>query len=242
MRWDPQKVKPNRLFLLIGKRGSGKTTCLENIMWELQQAHTIDLGIGICPTIPSRRMLSEHLPMVHAEYSENIVNNLMDTAQDMLEKDKNKHFLLVLDDCMFDRKTMASTTMRKLAMNGRNYNIAMMNCLQYVMDIPVAIRSQIDYVIALRENVKANRQRLYKQFFGVFDSFNSFEKVFSRCTENYGAIVLDNTNPTLKLEESIYFYRAKPSVPGFRISNPIYWRLIDEHKQKKQKKSGTMII
>lgn len=34
--------------------------------------------------------------------------------------------------------------------------------MQYAMDIPPALRANIDYVFCLRENIQANREKLYK--------------------------------------------------------------------------------
>ena len=38
---------------------------------------------------------------------------------------------------------------------------------QYVMDLPPDLRTQVDYVFSLRENVMSNREKLYKQFFAL---------------------------------------------------------------------------
>ena len=93
----------------------------------------------------------------------------------------------------------------------------MFNTTQYVMAIPPLIRSNIDYVIALKEPVKANRRKLYEYFYGVFPSFEEFESTFAACTDNYGCMVLDRTKGDTSLRSMIRFYRASAKLPPFTI-------------------------
>ena len=63
-----------------------------------------------------------------------------------------------------------------------------------MMDVEVSLRTNIDYLFTMREVILANRQRLYKNFFGQFGSFAEFEKVMVACTQDYRSLVMDNTN------------------------------------------------
>ena len=64
--------------------------------------------------------------------------------------------LLVLDDCTYDPRIFRSTAMRDLAMNGRHQSISLWTSCQYLVDLPPAIRGQIDYVFAFHEPVLDN--------------------------------------------------------------------------------------
>eukprot|EP00975_Prorocentrum_lima_P071383 12937337-Prorocentrum_lima.AAC.1 len=65
---------------------------------------------------------------------------------------------------------------------------------QYTMDITPDIRCNVDYVFALRENIIMNRERLYRNFFGVVPTFEAFCEILDQCTQNYECLVVDHTS------------------------------------------------
>src|SRR6056300_464836 len=109
-------------------------------------------------------------------------------------------------------------------MNGRHWKIFFMLTMQYCMDLPPALRANVDYVFILRENIIQNREKLYKSFFGIFPSFDMFCKVMDACTENYECLVLDNTVKSNKIQDCVFWYKATIR-KNFRVGGPDLWRL-----------------
>ena len=72
--------------------------------------------------------------------------------------------------------------MRDLFMNGRHLSITFCNAMQYVMDMGPDLRTQVDYLFALRENIHSNKQKLWKYFFGMFNKYDEFNRVMEKCT------------------------------------------------------------
>jgi len=95
------------------------------------------------------------------------------------------------------------------------------------MDLPPSLRGQIDYVFILRENILENKMKLYKHFFGIFPTFDSFNEVFTQCTENYECLVLNNRSTSNKIEDVVFWYKAKPN-RKFKIGSPELW---EHHKR-----------
>ncbi len=62
-------------------------------------------------------------------------------------------------------------------------------------------------------------------FFGCFATFDDFNAVFDRCTQNYEALVLDNTVQTSSITDCIFWYKASTDLPPFRIGRPVYYAL-----------------
>ena len=85
------------------------------------------------------------------------------------------------------------------------------------------IRTNVDYVFALRDNVRQNRENLYKAFFGVFPTFDMFSQVMDSCTENYECMVLDNTSKSNKITDCVFWYKA-PIRRNFRVGGPAFWQ------------------
>jgi hypothetical protein len=107
-------------------------------------------------------------------------------------------------------------------MNGRHWKIFFMLTMQYVMDLPPALRANVDYVFILRENIIQNREKLYKSFFGIFPSFDMFCKTMDACTENYECLVLDNTVKSNKIQDCVFWYKASLR-KNFRVGSPQLW-------------------
>jgi len=84
------------------------------------------------------------------------------------------------------------------------------------------IRTNVDYVFALRDNVRQNRENLYKAFFGVFPNYDTFSQVMDSCTENYECLVLDNTSKSNKITDCVFWYKA-PIRRNFRVGSPSFW-------------------
>jgi hypothetical protein len=94
--------------------------------------------------------------------------------------------------------------------------------MQYCMDLSPDLRANVDYVFILRENVIQNREKLYKSFFGIFPTFEMFNQVMTSCTENYECLVLDNTSKSNKIQDCVFWYKAKPR-ENFKIGSPQIW-------------------
>jgi len=96
------------------------------------------------------------------------------------------------------------------------------------MDMTPMIRTNVDYVFALRDNVRQNRENLYKAFFGVFPTFDSFCQVMDATTENYECLVLDNTSKSNKITDCVFWYKA-PIRRNFRVGGAAFWQYHQRH-------------
>lgn len=103
------------------------------------------------------------------------------------------------------------------------------------MDVPPDLRANIDVVIVLRDNIRANRERVYKYFAGVFPNFATFDETMQACTANYECMVLDQTSLSYKISDCVYFYKATPDLE-YKVGAPEYWNF----SSKKQLEDGDM--
>jgi len=105
--------------------------------------------------------------------------------------------------------------------NGRHLKITLILCVQYLIDLPVALRANIDYVFALKENVY--REKLFKNFFPMAGNLSTFNALMDELTKDYGAIVLDNTANSSKINECIFWYRANIGRKPFKLGHAATW-------------------
>ena len=224
-RFPIDKMKPKRTILLVGRRGTGKSTLLKDILYHIRKR--VDTGFAMSPTQDTIKMFEECLPRSHIynEYSLEVVRNILNSMEALQEQGKNRELALSIDDCMFDKSIMKSKEMREIYMNGRHLGLWFINSVQYLMDLGPDIRSQIDYVFILKESVISTRQKLHKYFFGVFDKYEEFSLVMDKCTNNHECLVLDNTQVNNSISDSIFYYKADPNIGRFRLGRSIYFKL-----------------
>ncbi|AOM63359.1 VV A32 virion packagIng ATPase [Heterosigma akashiwo virus 01] len=229
---DKRRKFSSPIIVVIGKRNTGKSELIKNIMFCNSD---IPSGIIISPTESGNSFYSDFCPgiFVHSQYDSELIKKIIKRQKKLIKK-KGKHpsndFFIILDDCMYDSKTIGrDINIREIFLNGRHYQIFLILSLQYVMDLPVSLRSNIDYVFCLRENNLQNVEKLYKSFFGIFPSKIFFNQAFSKITENYGSIVLDNTSRSNRIDECIFWFRATFPLPNFRIGNKKLWKMHDKY-------------
>ena len=232
-RFPIDEMKPHRVILIIGKRGTGKSTLLYDILYHLRKQ--IDIPFAMSPTFDTVRMFEKCLPHSHVydEYSLEAVQNIIKQMKALKEVGKPRTAMLAMDDCMFDKTVLKSKEIREVFMNGRHFNVFFINCMQYVMDMPPDLRSQVDYLFVLKENIIANRQKIWKYFFGMFDKYAEFSLVMDKCTNNHECLVLDNTKPESEIANSIFYYKADPNLESFRVGRSIYFKLDQYFRRNK---------
>lgn len=224
-KFNPATMKKDAVVLAIGKRNTGKTTLMKDIMYHMREK--LDFGIAMSPTEDTTEAFSSFVPpsCIYNMFSNTVLGVMLELQRQQVKKGRYKNMYVLLDDCMYDKKVMAGVNVRELFMNGRHRKIFFMNSVQYMMDMPAALRSQVDYVFALKENIISSREKLWKFFFGMFEDFRDFNKVMNSCTQNYECIVLDNTSRSNDLSDSIFWYKADPTLPRFRLGQQVFWDL-----------------
>jgi hypothetical protein len=232
-KFDPTTIQPCKICVFIGKRATGKSFLVTDILYHMRK---IPMGVVMSGTEESNEHYKEYIPdsFIYGQYEPSIIEKVITHQQAVIKKvkkenieDINNSIFMLLDDCMFDNKWTRDKNMRCIFMNGRHYRIFFMLTLQYCMDLPPSLRGQIDYVFILRENIIQNREKLYKHFFGIFPTFDSFNEVLTQCTENYECLVLNNSSTSNKIEDVVFWYKAKAN-KKFKMGSPELWA---HHKQ-----------
>jgi len=99
------------------------------------------------------------------------------------------------------------------------------NLQQYIMDMGPDLRSNVDFVFALRDTSLENRVKLWKSFFGMFKDYNDFSDLMDGCTENFEAMVLATRVQSNDWRDCVFWYKARHPVPNFRLGDPKMWYL-----------------
>jgi len=231
-KFDMAKIKHDKVVVLIGKRETGKSFLVKDLLWHNQG---LPCGTVISGTEGANQFYSRIVPplFVHDEYSPLVIANVLKRQKLMAKKiakdlgergttSVDPRNFLILDDCLYDNSWIRDKNVRYLFMNGRHVHTMFIITMQYALGIPPNLRTNIDYVFILRENIMNNRRKLYEQYAGMFPDFDSFCQVMNQCTENYECLVIDNNAKSNKLEDQVFWYKAQTR-PDFKLCAPELW-------------------
>ena len=231
-KFDPTTIDPCRVCIFIGRRHTGKSELVTDILYHMRK---IPVGVVMSGTEESNEHYKEYVPdsFIYGQYEPEVIQKIIANQQKVIKKlspsekenfkDPGNSIFLLMDDCMFDNKWTRDKDMRCIFMNGRHYRIFFMLTLQYCMDLPPSLRGQCDYIFVLRENIIENKQKLWKHFFGIFPDFETFSQVLTQCTENYECLVLNVRSTSNKIEDVVFWYKAKIG-RKFKIGSPSLWQ------------------
>lgn len=241
-RFNMKNIKHNKIFIIIGKRYSGKSHLLEYILYHMQ---SIPVGIVVCRTEYMNKSYKKFVPAacLKHEYSDKLLSQFVSRQMDEADKweeekaqfgysSMNPEAFLIFDDVLDDTKWCTNNDIKFIFYNGRHAKITFFLCMQHPMGIPPALRTQADYVFIFNDENIENRQKIYKQYCGMFPSFAIFNKVMRQLTGDYRCIVVDNTNPTAKsINEKVFWYKAPNKIPPFTLCVDSLWENNDANWQ-----------
>lgn len=248
------------VIVMIGRRDTGKSVLVRDLLYFHQD---IPVGTVISGTEAGNGFYSSIVPklFIHDEYSTTIIENILRRQKAVLKQQAKDAILkirssvdprtfVILDDCLYDEKWTRDKLMRLLFMNGRHWKVLLIITMQYPLGIPPNLRTNVDYVFILRENVISNRKRIYVNYASMFTTFELFCSVLDSCTENYECLVINNNSKSNKLQDQIYWYRAERR-GDFKMGAKAFWDLAkqsgsddedDEYDPSNLKKGTNVII
>lgn len=170
-KFDPSKIDPCRVCVFIGKRGTGKSSLVTDILYHQR---SIPMGVVISGTEESNEHYKSYVPdtFIYGQYEPAVIEKIITRQKQVIKKKNNENnntnnnVFILLDDCMYDNKWTRDVNIRGIFMNGRHWKILFMITMQYCMDLPPCLRANIDYIFILRENIIQNREKIYKNFLG----------------------------------------------------------------------------
>jgi hypothetical protein len=223
------------MMVIIGKKDTGKSFLVRDVLFQTQRHFPV--GTVISATEAANEFFQTMVPskFIHDKYRPEIVQNVIKrqaTIKDKRNKDKtargggsnvDPRAFLILDDCLYDAKSWINEeSTRFVFMNGRHIDLMTIITMQYPLGITPNLRTNVDFVFILRENILGNRRRIYENYAGMFPTFEMFCSFMDQCTENYECLVICNNVSSNKLEDQVFWYKASEH-PPFRLFDQSLW-------------------
>ena len=216
-------------IVIIGKPGTGKTTLITSLLYE--KSHIFPSGVAMSGTEDSNGHYSKLFPstFVFNALDKNVIEQFVSRQKLAKNHLPNPWNILLLDDCTDDPKLFNDPLFLGLYKNGRHWKMLFILSLQYALDIKPAIRTNIDGTFILREPNLRNRKILHDNFAGVIPDFTLFCEILDQLTDDYTALYIHNATTSNKMEDCIFWYKAKPVPNDFKIGSEDYWNF---HEQR----------
>lgn len=241
-KFDPSKIASDSVVVFIGKRNTGKSYCMKDI---LNYHRDIPVGVVISPTERANGYFEKFIPkmLIYDECEEATIKKFMDRQINITTEKKKelKQFgsskidprsFLILDDCLYDKRWINNINIRSIFMNGRHYKIFFLITMQHALGLPPVLRNNIDYIFIFRNNIIKEKQKIYDNYAGMFPTFEAFNQVMNQTTENFECLVIDNKIQSNKLEDQVFWYRANDA--NFKMCSPDLWELQHLEEQRQQ--------
>lgn len=245
LEFNMKKMVKNASIVMIAKRGSGKSYIARDIIYHHRH---IPGGIVIAPTDRMSPFYKFFFPdlYIHYDIKESIFKKILTRQIFMKEKAKEKKkdgkkidpsAIFIMDDCLARKKSWVNDQcIMEVLMNGRHYDITYLLTMQTPLGIPPELRLNFDYVFLLKEDSTINKKKLWDNYASMFPSLAAFEKVFSKCTENYRSMVIDNRKPSNIIQEKVFWFKAKERkfIFGSRMFKDLHKKYYDPNYIKKK--------
>ena len=206
-------------IVMIARRGSGKSFITRDIMYHLRK---IPVGCVIAPTDRMNSFYRYFFPdlYIHYEIKDIILKKILSRQSQIIDHEKeakkNKQpsvdpsAILVMDDCLADKGSWEKDpSIAEILMNGRHYRLTYILTMQTPLGISPSLRLNFDYVYLLNEDSAINKKKLWMNYGSMIPTLALFEKVFSKCTEDYRAMVINNRFPSNDIQKKIFWFKAK---------------------------------
>jgi hypothetical protein len=223
------------MMVVIGKKDTGKSFLVRDILFQTQRHFPV--GTVISATEVANEFFQHMVPskLIYDKYDKAVIERVIQRQARIKSRrntDKSARngsssidprAFLILDDCLYDAKSWINEeSTRFVFMNGRHIDLMTIITMQYPLGITPNLRTNVDFVFILRENILGNRRRIYENYAGMFPTFEMFCQFMDQCTENYECLVICNNVASNKLEDQVFWYKAADH-PPFKLCDQALW-------------------
>ena len=209
-------LKTPTLALFIARRNSGKSYLMRHLLHVLSKGKKFDWIYVISPTsfngewsdIVGKKNVTDTFNAVWLE-------RLMNAQAASIGKGRGSSGLIIMDDCL-GSANFQEDIFTKLAIAGRHFKITVWATFQHYFKVPTVLRSNCDYMFILGNQQQKVVKALYEEYAPPdYDTYQELNTKFRSCTEDHGALLIDNTSGAA----SLHRVRAPSNPIKFKITS-----------------------
>lgn len=212
----------------IGKKGSGKTTCMRDVLYYRRNSYD---GVVFSTTEEVNNDWGSIFPysFIYPDYQPEVVQRIISKKKSDGKRRRMGEYIprrtttILCEDCSFDKNVMTDEGMNEIARNVRHLDIDFYFSAQYQMDIPRAPRTQLDYIFLFHDNIIGNRERAWNDWGRIVD-YPVFCDILKTSCHDHGCLVIDNTSLSDNPEDVFFWYKPiERGKTSFRLGSRAYW-------------------
>ena len=219
-KFNLNRLKCNDYCLIIGKRRSGKSVLIKELMHHFDKDCGIKAGVICSHSEDVDPFYKEFFPDLFIYNNCNLMCKRVIERQEKLleeneelrnkgEPEKDNRILVVLDDVIDDPTLAKNEDFNNIIYNGKHYNITLIISVQYVKALPPGARQNPDVVFLFNTDSETEIKKMYDTYGEKFPSEKVFKNVLLTFTKNYQSLVLYlNYIPDATLNDKISFFKA----------------------------------
>lgn len=210
-------------------RNTGKSSLIKGLLYA--KKHVFPIGMAMSGSEDVNHTFKQIMPdtFVYNDYNEDKIKDFIRRQKLAHQHLPNPWAFIVIDDCTDDPRIFNKPLQNNMYKKGRHYKCMYILSLQYAMDVPPQIRTNIDGTFILREPLESVREKLYRNFASIIPTYELFCALMDQLTEDYHAIYIHNATRSNKWQDCVFYWRAKLPPKDWQIGCPEYW---DFHRQR----------
>lgn len=220
-KFDIRKIKDNTTIVVIGCRGSGKSSIIRDILFHKQH---MKIGKVFSKTDHLNKFFRSFIPekLISKGFnSDELKKIFIRQSKALEEKWDDPNIFVIIDDCLSDKTVSKDESIQEIFYNGRHYKIFFILAMQQPMGIPPGLRGNIDYTILFYPNNMSDKEKIYKYYTTCFPNKTAFYNSLESLGE-HECLILDNNTKSRKLEDRVFHYKAKLH-SDFKMCLPQLW-------------------
>lgn len=221
-KFNPNDIQDNSFIVTIGKKGSGRSTLVKDLCYNMNNKNKFDIVIAISEMAGEKDVFSQFVPdcFIFDSYCNKSFELLIWFLEFIAKNKFQLNVLMIIDHTSLSNNKLRlfeNQALERLVLNHQKLGITMILNLQYCIQLPWFIYTRVNYCFSFKESFLSARNRLKHYFFRMFESMNAFSTYHDACTQNYECMVLDNVKNSYNIENNLFFYKANPNIPEFTI-------------------------
>jgi len=216
-KFDIEKLiyKKNPTILIMGKRGSGKTTLVKDIIHKNIHKYINNDNIIFASTGRGDNFGEYKIDnimknnIIQTEYNEDILKEYLNKKMIDIKENIRENTYVIFDDVIYSNKVVKTDKfLQDLQLNNRHYLITSIFTQQYPIKFPIEFQMNFDYIILVGDDFISNLRKIYDYYAGIFPSFDSFRQIHRELTEDHRCMIIDNTIRSGDIRDIISWYKV----------------------------------
>jgi hypothetical protein len=234
-RFDIQRIRDKTWvnILILGKRNSGKSVTVNDIVSNLAQLFPLVIAMSGSEKMNGfyKKILPEML--VYDDVYVNKIRDLISRQEKFIQKidsghakynNCNPNAALILDDCIHNKEWTKDESARYLSYAGRHIKLTVIIASQELKALPPGMRANFDYVFISRMDSGDELDKIRKAFFACIRNKKDFDQIFNKYTDDYKFIVVDQMTKSTDPLDKIFWYKSDINLKP-KLGHPYYYEL-----------------